>query len=70
MRTNFKLVTTLGVSLLAMAAPAMAQEAADENADEQIVVTGTLVRGIAPAGTNVVGVTAADIKASTDTSAA
>lgn len=64
MRTNFKLVTTLGVSLLAMAAPAMAQEAADENADEQIVVTGTLVRGIAPAGTNVVGVTAEAVSAS------
>ncbi len=67
MRTNFKLVTSLGVSLLAMAAPAMAQDAAAENADEQIIVTGTLVRGIAPAGTNVVGVTAADIKASSAT---
>lgn len=48
MRTNFKLVTSLGVSLLAMAAPTMAQDAAAENADEQIVVTGTLVRGMWP----------------------
>ncbi len=67
MRTNFKLVTSLSVSLLAMAAPAMAQDAAAENADEQIVVTGTLVRGIAPPGTAVVGVTAKDIESSSAT---
>lgn len=70
MRTNFKFVTMLGVSLLAMAAPAMAQETgAADNATgkDEIVVTGTLVRGIAPAGTNVVGVTAKDIEASSAT---
>jgi hypothetical protein len=33
---------------LFLAAPALAQDAAAENADEQIVVTGTMVRGMWP----------------------
>ncbi|MCB2076274.1 MAG: TonB-dependent receptor [Novosphingobium sp.] len=52
-------IWTVGVAL-GMAGPAMAQETASgkDNADRdaEIVVTGTLVRGIAPAGTNVVSV--------------
>ncbi|MET0180867.1 MAG: TonB-dependent receptor [Novosphingobium sp.] len=36
----------------------------------QIVVTGTLVRGIAPPGTNVIGVTAADVEATGATTTA
>lgn len=67
MRTNFKLVTSLGVSLLAMATPAMAQGSEDEPRGSDIVVTGTLVRGVAPAGTNVVGVSSEDIQASSAT---
>ncbi|MEJ6011340.1 TonB-dependent receptor plug domain-containing protein [Novosphingobium aquae] len=47
----------MGVSLLALAMPAYAQDAAeDEPKDKEIVVTGTLVRGIAPAGASVITV--------------
>lgn len=67
MRFSFK-QSLVGASLLALSVPAYAQVSESEASDESdIVVTGTLVRGIAPAGTNVVGVTAADIKASTAT---
>ena len=46
-----------GTSLLAIAVPAHAQEATEvDNSSTEIVVTGTLVRGVAPAGTNVVAV--------------
>lgn len=38
-----------------------AETAADEAADE-IVVTGTFIRGIAPAGTNVIGITAEKVQ--------
>lgn len=55
-----------GSSLLALAHPALAQDAADDSADSadnrEIIVTGTLVRGIAPAGTNVIGVTDKNIQ--------
>jgi iron complex outermembrane receptor protein len=62
------LTLVAGSSLLALAQPAFAQ-ASDEavGGKDEIVVTGTLVRGLAPPGTNVVGVTAADIKASSAT---
>jgi iron complex outermembrane recepter protein len=53
-RNTFALAS---VSLLALSMPAFAQDAADEAKESDIVVTGTLVRGIAPAGTNVIGVT-------------
>lgn len=43
---------------------------AESDTDDEIVVTGTLVRGIAPAGTNVIGVTTADVKASGATTTA
>lgn len=43
-------------------------QASDDDADkDEIVVTGTLIRGVAPAGTNVVGVSAEDIQASSAT---
>ncbi|MDE8653200.1 TonB-dependent receptor plug domain-containing protein [Novosphingobium album (ex Liu et al. 2023)] len=74
----------LALSLAAAAAPtaAWAQEAAagegtaqSENTDQatladDIVVTGTLVRGIAPPGTNVIGVTQADVTATGATTTA
>ncbi len=67
MRTNLRLVASIGVSLLALSTPALAQDAADGEKDSDIVVTGTLVRGIAPAGTSVVGVTKKDIESSSAT---
>jgi iron complex outermembrane receptor protein len=59
----FRFVVLAGVSLVGLSTAARAQEAvADEAADrasaDEIVVTGTLVRGIAPPGANVIGVTA------------
>jgi iron complex outermembrane recepter protein len=54
MRFSFK-QSLVGASLLALSVPAYAQDAPAEEGDESdIVVTGTLVRGIAPAGTNVI----------------
>jgi iron complex outermembrane recepter protein len=47
-------------------APAPAQS---QPSDAEIVVTGTLIKGIAPVGTNVVGVTRADITSSGATTA-
>ncbi len=57
--------TFVGVSLLALSTPVFAQSAppadaadeADAVTDKEIVVTGTLIRGVAPAGANVIGVT-------------
>ena len=48
-----------GVSLLAISSPALAQQAdsdSDQEAGHEIVVTGTLVRGVQPTGTQVIGV--------------
>lgn len=60
-----------GISVLACAGALMgatgayAQDAdSDAPADADIVVTGTLLRGVAPVGTNVVGVSEADVLAS------
>ncbi|MCX7864544.1 MAG: TonB-dependent receptor, partial [Novosphingobium sp.] len=66
---RLRLGATLPVLALAVAIPdmAFAQGANDEERDEDIVVTGTLVRGIAPAGTNTVDITAEDIQASSAT---
>jgi iron complex outermembrane recepter protein len=61
MRLN-RVSVLAGVSVLALAAPAYGQEAAAD-ADE-IIVTGTLVRGKAPTGTAVIGVDQKDIQAS------
>lgn len=48
-----------GSSVMALASPALAQD--DDNA---IVVTGTIIRGVAPAGANVVGFSEEDVQAS------
>jgi iron complex outermembrane recepter protein len=65
MRLNFKR-SLLGVSLLALSVPAFAQTAPadDEQAPEDeklIVVTGTLIRGIAPPGASTITVNSAAI---------
>lgn len=57
---------------LAISTGATAQDATpaeDGSQDEAIIVTGTLIRGIAPTGTNVVGVTRDDIVSSGATTA-
>jgi len=46
-----------------VAAPETAATDASAEKDREIVVTGTLIRGIAPVGTNVIGVTTKDIAA-------
>ncbi|TCM14596.1 iron complex outermembrane receptor protein [Novosphingobium sp. PhB165] len=63
---------TAGVALTSlMPACAFAQEESSQpqaSGDNQIVVTGTLIRGIAPAGSNVVGITEEQSKVSGGTS--
>lgn len=49
----FALLAGTSIAALALAAPAYAQD----ESEEEIVVTGTSIRGIAPAGANVIGVT-------------
>jgi iron complex outermembrane receptor protein len=53
-------IAIAGVSLLSLTTPAFAQDAPvaedDSAADEQIVVTGTLIRGIAPGGSQAIAV--------------
>ncbi|HWU04341.1 MAG TPA: TonB-dependent receptor plug domain-containing protein, partial [Novosphingobium sp.] len=41
--------------------PAKGQSATDSPKDAEIIVTGTLIRGIAPVGTNVIGISPKDI---------
>ena len=71
-RTVLYLAATVGVYSLT-AASAYAQSAdqnasdkksagADENAIEEIVITGTSIRGVAPVGANVTGLSPADIQ--------
>jgi iron complex outermembrane recepter protein len=62
-RVALKCSAGLSALLVASAMPASAQSA-DESSDraDEIVVTGTLVRGIAPPGTNVIGVTSDNVK--------
>jgi iron complex outermembrane receptor protein len=50
-------------------APAAAPDQPRQPTDNEIVVTGTLIKGIAPVGTNVVGVSHADIASSGATTA-
>lgn len=64
MRRFSTLALVASASMLALAAPAHAQDAESGEGKEDIIVTGTLVRGQAPVGTNVVSVSAADIEAS------
>ena len=53
-----------GVSLLALTTPALAQDAPDEAAgDEEIVVTGTLIRGTPPTGAQLIAVDTSQIAA-------
>lgn len=65
-RAKSLLASTAGILALALTAPAFAQDSgqASEPTDEDIVVTGTLIRGIAPVGTNVVAVDEQAIRAS------
>ncbi len=42
----------LSIGLLSLSAPALAQEAEEAPKDKDIVVTGTLIRGSAPVGSN------------------
>ena len=50
-------VALAGVSLLTFTTPAFAQDASDDAADDkEIVVTGTLIRGIAPGGSQSIAV--------------
>ena len=65
---SIRIAILAGASCLALASPAQAQDSAgtsDEpvNKDE-IVVTGTLIRGIAPAGTNVVSLNQQQVQSS------
>lgn len=58
--------TTAAVALITFAAPALAQETppAEETQTEDrdvVVVTGTQIRGVAPVGTNVIGLSREDI---------
>jgi iron complex outermembrane recepter protein len=48
-------IACAGVSLLALSVSAQAQDASEVN-DNEIVVTGTLIRGIAPGGSQTIGV--------------
>jgi iron complex outermembrane recepter protein len=62
MRSGFK-HTLIGVSLLALSVPAYAQDAAEgEDAADEIVVTGTLIRGIAPPGASSIAISSASIE--------
>ncbi|MEJ6011757.1 TonB-dependent receptor domain-containing protein [Novosphingobium aquae] len=57
--------TILGTALLLTSQVAIADEADANGAEEQdktIVVTGTLIRGVAPTGSNVIGVSAEDVQ--------
>ena len=42
----------IGMATIGISAPAYAQQASDEQKDKDIVVTGTLIRGSAPVGSN------------------
>lgn len=58
-------IALAGTSLLAISVPAYAQEAEADSTDNSadIIVTGSLIRGIAPAGTNVVAVSKEAVQA-------
>jgi len=64
--------TALGALAISTSAAAQSPEQAGVDAAsqiEEIIVTGTLIRGIAPTGTNVVGVSREDIVSSGATTA-
>ena len=63
---NTRILAIAGVSLLSIATPAFAQSAPSEeeaDAGKEIVVTGTLIRGIAPGGSQTIGVSEEKIAA-------
>jgi iron complex outermembrane recepter protein len=60
---TFSRTLSSGTALLALlAAPAVAQTATDT--PEEVVVTGTSIRGVAPTGTNLINLSSADIETS------
>jgi iron complex outermembrane receptor protein len=72
MYQHAKLALMGGISLVAFATQALAQEtaAAEEDRDNsEIVVTGTLIKGVAPVGSDVIGISAQDVLTSGVTNA-
>ncbi|HET7085869.1 MAG TPA: TonB-dependent receptor [Rhizomicrobium sp.] len=71
MRSKVRLhlaVSVLGIAATGWANPVAAQDAAKQQAVEEITVTGTSIRGTAPVGSSVTTVTLQDIKATGSTS--
>src|SRR5690349_906090 len=63
---KFRVIAIASVSLLALATPAFTQAQAPSDEapkSDEIVVTGTLVRGVEPTGTKVIGVNRAAVEA-------
>lgn len=58
-----RILPSLGVMSMLLAAPAHAQSAADEAEAGEIVVTGTLVRGARPVGSNVISAGQEEVQA-------
>lgn len=70
---HLRTLVLTSASILSLSAPALAQDApqeAEEVSEDQIVVTGTLLRGVAPAGTNVVSVSKEAVQATGATTTA
>jgi iron complex outermembrane receptor protein len=53
-----------GAQTVAQAAPAASASGAGDDQLQEVVVTGTLLRGVAPTGTNLIAVSQADVEAS------
>lgn len=63
---NFRTVAMVGVCAVALATPALAQGTASKSesaGEDEIIVTGTLVRGVEPTGSQVVAVDRAAVEA-------
>ena len=58
---KFKVLPSLGVLAFLVSGQAFAQTTAASEADDEIVVTGSSIRGIAPAGANIVGLSQEDV---------
>lgn len=66
-RVRRSLTASVGLSALLVAGTAHGQDQANDDIkfeDDEIVVTGTLIRGIAPAGSNVIGLGEEQVEAS------
>jgi len=62
----YRSIALASVSVLSLSSPAFAQAAADEanpDADKEIVVTGSSIKGVAPVGSNLVAVGRDDLEA-------